>query len=166
MGEFFFNYGLFFAKLLTLVIAIGIVIVLISSAGGRGKREKGSISITRVNEAIEHQNDAMRSALLDPEYYKESLKKKKKQDKAEAKARKAAAKIAAKKRGDGTTVVDEKKRKRKFVLDFDGDIRASQVRSLRREITAVLAVADPFDEVVLRLESGGGTVHGLSLIHI
>ena len=46
-----------------------------------------------------------------------------------------------------------------FVLDFDGDIKASATESLRNEITALLTLATARDEVVLRLESGGGLVH-------
>jgi serine protease SohB len=49
-------------------------------------------------------------------------------------------------------------RRRVFVLDFHGDVRASAVDSLRESITAVLTVATPKDEVVLRLESLGGVV--------
>ena len=52
---------------------------------------------------------------------------------------------------------------RVFVLDFDGDIKASATESLRHEITAVLSLATPRDEVVLRLESGGGMVHSYGL---
>ncbi len=50
-----------------------------------------------------------------------------------------------------------------FVLDFIGDIKASSVESLRREISAILSIASPQDEVVLRLESPGGTVNGYGL---
>ncbi|MGB1093017.1 MAG: protease SohB, partial [Oceanobacter sp.] len=57
----------------------------------------------------------------------------------------------------------EPERKRVFVLDFNGDIRASEVDLLRHEITAILTLARPEDEVVLRLESGGGMVHTYGL---
>jgi serine protease SohB len=50
-----------------------------------------------------------------------------------------------------------------FVLNFKGDIRASEVESLREEITSILTVAKTTDEVVLVLESSGGTVHGYGL---
>lgn len=50
-----------------------------------------------------------------------------------------------------------------FVLDFHGDVRASAVTALREEVTAVLGVAAEGDEVVVRLESPGGTVHGYGL---
>src|SRR5690606_23138206 len=52
---------------------------------------------------------------------------------------------------------------RVYVLDFDGDIKASAVENLRHEITALLTLATPQDEVVLRLESGGGMVHSYGL---
>ncbi|MBA59183.1 MAG: protease SohB [Gammaproteobacteria bacterium] len=55
------------------------------------------------------------------------------------------------------------KRPRAFVIDFKGDIQASAVSSLREEITAVLAVAEDDDEVLIRLESSGGVVHGYGL---
>ncbi len=50
------------------------------------------------------------------------------------------------------------------MLDFKGDMLASAVNRLAREIDAVLSVARPEnDEVVLRLESPGGTVTGYGL---
>jgi len=49
------------------------------------------------------------------------------------------------------------------VLNFKGDIQASQVASLREEISALLAVAKAGEEVVLVLESPGGAVSGYGL---
>jgi len=53
--------------------------------------------------------------------------------------------------------------KKIFVVDFDGDVKASAVENLREEITAVLTIATPEDEVVVRVESPGGVVHGYGL---
>jgi serine protease SohB len=50
-----------------------------------------------------------------------------------------------------------------YVLDFNGDIKASQVDQLREEITALLCIAKPKDEVLIRLESPGGSVNGYGL---
>lgn len=50
-----------------------------------------------------------------------------------------------------------------YVLDFNGDIKATQVEQLRDEISAILTIATPEDEVVLRLESPGGSVNGYGL---
>ncbi|WP_144290841.1 protease SohB, partial [Cronobacter sakazakii] len=44
-----------------------------------------------------------------------------------------------------------------------GSIDAHEVSALREEVTAVLAVAKPADEVLVRLESPGGVVHGYGL---
>ncbi len=45
-----------------------------------------------------------------------------------------------------------------FVLSFTGDIMASQVKSLRDEISLILEVAKAKDEAVILLESRGGSV--------
>lgn len=54
---------------------------------------------------------------------------------------------------------------RVFVLEFNGDVMASQVRGLREEVTAILQQADVSrgDSVVIKLNSGGGTVTGYGL---
>ncbi len=52
---------------------------------------------------------------------------------------------------------------RVWVLDFKGSMDAHEVNSLREEITSVLAAFKPQDQVVLRLESPGGMVHGYGL---
>jgi serine protease SohB len=57
----------------------------------------------------------------------------------------------------------EPSRRRIFVVNFQGDIMASAVASLREEVTAILSVADLQDEVLVRLESTGGIVHGYGL---
>ena len=49
-----------------------------------------------------------------------------------------------------------------FVLDFDGDIKATAVKHLREEISTLISTANKGDEVVVRLESGG-LVHGYGL---
>ena len=58
---------------------------------------------------------------------------------------------------------DKNKKPALFVLDFIGDIKASQVDQLRDEISAILTIATPQDEVVVRLESPGGSVNGYGL---
>ena len=49
------------------------------------------------------------------------------------------------------------------MIDFNGDVRATEVSQLREEVTAVLSVANETDEILLRLESPGGVVHGYGL---
>ena len=50
-----------------------------------------------------------------------------------------------------------------MLLILTGDIKASESKKLSREITAIVQVAGNKDEVVLRLESAGGMVHGYGL---
>ena len=58
---------------------------------------------------------------------------------------------------------DKKDKPCRFVLDFKGDIAATQVEQLRQEVTALLAVATKKDEVIVRIESPGGSVNGYGL---
>ena len=58
---------------------------------------------------------------------------------------------------------DKKDKPSLYVLDFSGDMKASQVDQLRDEISAILSIATTSDEVVLRLESPGGSVNGYGL---
>src|SRR5690554_725799 len=56
-------------------------------------------------------------------------------------------------------LVSQSTRPRVFVLDFKGDLDASQAPVLGREISLLLGLLRPEDEVVVRLESAGGYVH-------
>lgn len=53
---------------------------------------------------------------------------------------------------------EEKDKPHLFVLSFNGDIMASQVKNLREEISVILNIAKAKDEVSLILESRGGSV--------
>ena len=63
----------------------------------------------------------------------------------------------------------EKKKKKNtqqptlYVVDFHGDVKANQVDQLRDEITAILSIAKSEDEVLIRLDSPGGSVNGYGL---
>ncbi|EED86558.1 protease, partial [Thalassiosira pseudonana CCMP1335] len=50
-----------------------------------------------------------------------------------------------------------------FVTRFSGDVSASQVNDLREEVTGILRASQPGDEVLMILQSGGGTVTGYGL---
>jgi serine protease SohB len=156
--EFFFEYGLFAAKLATFVVAILVVVIASVGATRRVKKTmKGHIETTRVNDEIDAMRDAVDAGVSDPDSFKLHIKQKQRQQKLERKAHKKALKRA---HGD-EAAADTKARV--YVLDFDGDLRASAVSNLRREITAVLSIARAGDEVVVRLESRGGMVHAYGL---
>lgn len=151
--ELLSQYGLFLAKIATVVIAIAVVAVLIVNLTQR-KRQRGELRITRLSEQYKEMQEDMSLALLDSHQQKLWHKAQKKKHKQEAKAAKAKAKLNA---------PQEKVTPRVYVLDFKGSMDAHEVSSLREEVTAVLAVATPQDQVVVRLESPGGVVHGYGL---
>lgn len=161
------EYGLFLLKLLTFVIAvIAIITVIFMLTRGGGRRSGssgGHIEITNMNESLEDMSDTLQKMNLDPAQLKLTLKQEKADKKAKAKEDKKAAKEATRRRGDGETRVDKPSRKSVFVVDFDGDIRGNAVNSLRKEISAILTTAKAEDEVVVRLESGGGMVASYGL---
>ena len=160
MAEFFFDYGLFALKSLTIVVAILIVVIGSIAAGMRSRKTPdGHIEVTRVNDEIDGLRDALSETVVDPEAYKIEVKQRHKAEKAEHKANVKAIKKAAKNEKEP----GPERKSRLYILDFHGDMKASAVSSLRREITAVLSLAESQDEVLLRLESGGGMVHAYGL---
>lgn len=148
------EYGLFLAKIATVVIAIAIIAAIIVNVAQRRKQQRGELRVTRLSEQYKEMQEEMAVSLLDPHQQKLWHKAQKKKHKQEAKAAKALAK-------QGKPVADG--RARLYVIDFKGSMDAHEVASLREEVTAVLAVATPQDEVLVRLESPGGVVHGYGL---
>lgn len=171
--EFLAEYGMFLAKTVTFIVAVGIIIGLLVSVSARGKRtDKGHIEVNKLNEKFEEMRDILRDAMLDPEEYKLQEKAEKKRLKEEKAEQKRLAKLKAaaeKKRAHGESRAEAEEvslpapKKRIFVLDFHGDVKASACDNLREEITAVLSLAQPADEVVVKIESGGGMVHSYGL---
>jgi serine protease SohB len=162
MAEFFFDYGLFALKSLTIVIGIIAIVVVSVAASIKSKAApQGHIEVTRINDEIDLLRDTLSAAVVDEDEFKITLKKRAKVEKSERKAHLKALKKSTKKSAEKDIELDRKSRV--FVLDFDGDIKASAVSSLRQEITAVLSLAEKSDEVLIRLESGGGMVHAYGL---
>ena len=151
---------MFLAKAITIVLSIGVVVGLIASAGQKNKKgeKKGNIRVTQINEHIDGLRDTLRASILDKEQLKVIEKAEKKKIKAENKIKKKA--TVKNSEGSGK---DDSITKRIFVLNFEGNIAADAVESLREEITAILSMATKDDEVILRLESPGGMVHAYGL---
>ncbi len=145
--DFLINYGMFLAKTATLVIAIVILLAIIIGIASKSRaKEKGKLSIRKINEKFEEMADIINAAIQS----KAELKQKKKADKQSKKQQKA------KKKAKETS-------RRIFVINFQGDIKASAVTALREEITAILLTAQPNDRVLCRLESPGGMVNAYGL---
>lgn len=164
--DFLYNYGLFLAKSATLLACFIIAILALVIISMRQKQgDDGKIGITKVNERFDDLESSMLEALLPADDYKAREKAKQKTAKKEKKQQKKSKKQHKEVDKTGTIEVQSapSQKKRIFVLDFDGDIKASEVELLREEITAILLVATEQDEVVLRLESAGGMVHPYGL---
>jgi len=150
--DFLYEYGLFFAKAITIVLAVIAIIVAIAASAIKQSHKKGELEITDLSEHFDDVEQDVVYHLLSKEQIKQKEKEDKKQAKEKAKADKKSAKEG-----------DEEQETRVFVVDFNGSIDAKEVASLREEVSAILTVATPQDEVFVRLESGGGMVHGYGL---
>lgn len=156
--EFLTNYALFALKLLTVFLLLAGLVALIGSLWGAQHGPKdGQLVVTRVGERLQEDQLVLAEATTDEAQFRLQQKARKSQLKAEAKARKRAAK---KSQGE---LPAEQQREKFIVLDFRGDLQASAVSGLRREITAILGAEEKPGEVVVRLESGGGLVHSYGL---
>ncbi len=136
------DYLLFLAQGVTVLVLL-LALVVGGARFGTPNRPKSRLRVRNVNDHYDHLRDQLAAVVL---------------SKAELKARRRARKATRKQRRPPAPA-----RPRVFVLDFTGDLRASRVRGLREEITAVLGLATPADEVVLRLTNPGGTVNDQGL---
>ena len=148
--EFLITYGLFLAKAVTLVAAILIVVGGIIGMASKQNKGKGQLEISSLTEKLEELKEHALELVLDKAALKKMRKEQKKAQKQEDKAKS--------KEGD-----DSAQQPNLFVVDFDGSTDAHETDALREEITAILMVASEKDEVLVRLESGGGVVHGYGL---
>lgn len=134
------EYFLFFAKVATFVIASFVLLAGIFALSAR-KKEKTGLTFEKLNDKYEEMVVNLKKTILSKKEFKKfqaGLKKKKKEEK-------------------------ENEKKRIFLIEFNGDIHANAVQNLREELTAIISIARPDDEVFLRLESPGGIVPGYGL---
>jgi len=137
------QYALFLAEVVTLVLA-GIALVAVFIALSRRKsKEVGQLQVIDINRQIEAAGDRIESVRFPGRLNKVLLKRRKLERKAQLERAEAEPCF--------------------YLLDFKGDIRASAFVALREEINAILQVTRPGDEVLLRLESGGGMVNRYGL---
>jgi serine protease SohB len=152
--EFIVEYGLFLAKTATLVVAVLLVVAVTFALGSKGRRpERGHIEVTSLNDSLNSVTRTLKQVVLTEHALKIEQKAEKKAEKKKQKELKKSEKSAA----------DESRKPRVYVIDFEGDVQASGVDQLREEVTAILSIAEPEDEVVVRLESPGGMVHSYGL---
>lgn len=136
--------AIFLAKALIIVFVILFIIVMVLYLGSRARdKQKGRLSFRNLNEKLAETKEELLCETLSKAEFKKYCKERKRQLKEEAKS--------------------EHPKPLVFVLQFNGDIQATGVSSLREEITALLSIATPHDEIVVKVESGGGVVHTYGL---
>jgi len=137
---------LFSAKLVVVAIFILIVFAGILAIASRGKDKlRGRISVKHLNKKYRETRDKLSAEILSGTQFKKFSREQKKANKKKAKSH------------------EKHPPKNVFVLTFNGDIKASAVTALREEVTALLGIATPRDEIVVKVESGGGMVHAYGL---
>jgi len=139
------DYGLFLAKTLTLVLLIGALLMALMRARGRFHADGERLEVIDLNGKYRDMTRALKQASLPKKAAAKVLKEERK----------------AHKRRDQAA---EGERRRIFVIDFHGDLKATEVASLRELITCVLMAAGEGDELLVRLENAGGVLaeHGLA----
>lgn len=143
--EFVSEYGMFLLKALTIVIAIVFVIGFIAQNKQAQKSgSQGSIQFNNLTKDFEQELTELKQGLLSKEEFKAFRKAQKNKDKQQQKE-------------------PTSKRNNVFVLEFDGDMKASAVANLREEISAILMIATEQDQVMINLKSPGGMVHTYGL---
>ena len=140
--EILLDYLIFLLKVITVALAVTIPLLMIIGSSKGKSLPKGKLSITNLSDKYEEMGNSVKGSILQPKelkkFNKESAKKKKKKEKDE---------------------VDESI----FVLNFKGDIQATEVEKLKQEINAILLADTECSEVVVKVESGGGSAYAYGL---
>jgi len=125
------NYGLFLLK--TLTVLISILLILSFAVNSKKSKSDGSLEVTNINNELVTLEENIKKNILTSKEFKKFIKHRKKNLKM--------------------------LNKKLFVIDFKGNIKASEIISLRRGISGIILSHKKGDEVLLRLENSGGTVH-------
>uniref|UniRef100_UPI004047AC61 protease SohB n=1 Tax=Shewanella sp. TaxID=50422 RepID=UPI004047AC61 len=141
--EFLYEYGLFLAKAVTIVLSVLAIVVLVLASSIKSKTDKGELQLTDISDELIQLKHDLKQELLTKKQFKAYEKQVKAEEKNAEKSDTAKGKV--------------------FVIDFKGSIDAGEVASLREEVTAILTIADKDDQVLVNVESGGGMVHGYGL---
>lgn len=134
--DFLSDYAMFLLKSITVVIAIGASAIIVIGTAFKQKHRPGSLTFDDLSSEHQSMVSSLKQTMLGKKEFKHWQKSHQDQETPKCNL---------------------------FVLDFCGSTDAREVEALREEVTAILAVATPQDEVMLRLESGGGEAHSYGL---
>lgn len=157
MGDWVINIVTFFIQAVIVVGLVGLTALLFRRAKSGGDDEGLTLHIETLNDQRRQRHRQLELAGKEPKRGKKwwhALRLKRKAGDDEKHTDKT--KQSEGKEEQGT-------QPRVWVLDFYGDIKASATEHFAEEISAVIDVASVDDEVVVRLESGGGLVHAYGL---
>jgi serine protease SohB len=166
MSRSWSDYLLFLAETVTLVVAVLVVVAggaAVVTRLGRRARQRPRLHVTDLGRRYDDLMWTLQGHLVPRKVVRRQRRADRKRRKAQGRAAEARPTEPNSGSGSPASSAPESRppaaRPRVFVLDFVGDMRASGVGRLREEVTAVLSVAAPGDEVVVRLENPGGLVH-------
>ncbi|AKD37452.1 inner membrane peptidase [Pasteurella multocida subsp. multocida OH4807] len=154
-SEIAVGYGVFVLEVLTILCVIAGIGAMIFILKQQKAQTQGELMVTDLSETYQENTKKLRDFHLSEDALKAQEKAEKKAEKEKLKAEKA-----KRKKGEQ---IDAERQPHLYVLTFQGDMMASQTQALREEISAIIGAAKPEDEVLLRLESPGGVVHGYGL---
>lgn len=143
MLDVLIQLSVFTAKAVIIVILILLLLAGIIALFSRGKEKtSGQLRIRNLNQKLQDIRQSLLGVILNKKQFKKILKDYKTSEKLK-------------------NQIEDKKNV--FVLHFNGDMKASAVTALREEVTAIIGIAKPNDEVVVCIESAGGMVHAYGL---
>ncbi len=141
--EILIEYGLFVLKAFTIIFLIFIPIFFLVSTMRQPSETNESLKIKNLTKRYQSMANSLKVLTMNKEEKKKLKKTLKKEKKTNSKVK--------------------TKKKPVYVLNFQGDIEASNVENLKEEISAILQSETKCEEIVLNLESAGGTVIGYGL---
>lgn len=134
MGDVLLELAVFVTKAAVIVVAAACILTVALSFL-RGSRPRGrTLTVTRMRDALEGARDIVRASTMKPKELKRAIKARRREQ------------------------AQQEPERTVYVIDFEGDITASEVQNLRRLISALVGMTGENDEVVVRLESPGGLV--------
>lgn len=183
--DFLLEFLMFLLQVGIIVVGVVIIVSAIGSIIVRKATHRDSIGhleVRYLNDFFENMQATIGGASLPPKAArkhqrlekqkqrkaKKASRRSQKKEEGDSSEHKESAMISAEDEPDSDDTQPEIKddsdtkttRRNVFVLTFKGDLEASRVNSLRHEISAVLTRAQADDEVLVRVNSAGGVVHG------
>lgn len=143
MIDLLINYSFFLLKVITIVFVLFIPLLIFANANRHKKfGTKGQLVIKNLSDRLENMGFSVLGSQMNPKSFKKLLKETNKKKKKEEK---------------------NKEKESIFVLNFYGDMKATGVDKLKEEINAILASKTKCKEVVVKVESGGGSAFAYGL---